>query len=135
MKSINKIQAGKYRVVATGSVLTFPKKPLTISIYSGTSKELSIEFVFKFAEKKEPTIFFNDEPDNNRLKVLLTNFDDPMGGGTAGPEPIASSDDEKLYLHFRVAGSSDRDLQELTYTIFSEPIKEKTNVSSKKKRK
>jgi len=132
---MEKIVSGKYKIVATGTVLVFPKNSLVVSVYSGTNRQFDIEFVFKFSNNKETSILFEDEDSAHSVKVILTNFESPIGGGSASPELIAEADKEKLYLHFRAAVSTDRELQEITYTVFSESLKVKKNDTKKSKRK
>ena len=104
--------SGDAEILGSGSVILYDFSPIRITIGDvSTNLELVIEF--NNTDTKEPMIE-TSEVENNRLKLILSNFNNPLGAGTLKSIPIGTWEDKVMSFSFRVYS----DQKTLDYTFY-----------------
>ena len=92
-----KITSGLSEVLASGLVICFEKNPVVLEV-------ANLKFVFVFLDeegKEEPGVKF-ETPSGNELKIILSNFKNPLGAGNSKPYAIGNINGRHLYLSYRI---------------------------------
>ena len=117
--SVQQIESGSAEVIASGSVISFEGNPITITYGAGETR-LKLTFEFKTDPSRKDPYVLGSSADPLSLRVVLFNFDSPLGVGTSTPTPIGTIGDRKLYIHYRVNTLSSTPDKTLLYTIYAD---------------
>ena len=112
-----KIRSGALEVLESGVVINGPDDELVFEV-----DNLKFSFFFRDKEdgdkKFEPSIEMMDMG-NNHAKIILNNFNNALGTGTAGPLHVGHIQGRTLHLAFwvRIAGDKPKN-KEVIYTFY-----------------
>ena len=96
-----KIESPSITVVATGTTISFNNEPIAIT-YGPPEDRLKLIIEFTEDEKNKELKVDYKTTDPQTLRVICTNFDNPLGSGTLKPIEVGTISRRKLYIHFRV---------------------------------
>lgn len=114
-----KITTAGYEVINSGVVTAFNNEPICIQLPNESGTPFKLTFCFLKDQSIKNHRIKAEAPNNNEVIVKLTNFNNPLGTGTARPVNFASFDGKQLYVSFYVyvVGES---VSTLYYTIYKE---------------
>ena len=90
-ESLSSQSSGK-QILTSGVVHTFGRENLEIAFL-----DLKVLFEFKEAEKQDMKV---TPIDGKKLRIELSNFDNPIGSGLIRPIEIGVTNGRKIYLAF-----------------------------------
>jgi len=112
------IGSGPARVIATGSVTAFFGHAIQFDVeYLDRSHVVALEFT---RDSGVQGVSVRTEWLSGGVKLVLANFDQPDGRGSATPVLLAEVDEELLFFHFRVfrlGQSEDRTVHYSFYVV------------------
>lgn len=108
---MNKIFAGDNEVLFTGTVISLPNTPVIFHI-----QNLQFHFIFKETEDKAQKVEAEQE-NNNILKLLMYNFNNPLGTGNTEPLCVGTLSERELLLQYRIFALGDGTNSSLGRTI------------------
>lgn len=101
---------------------------VSIVLISGESVEIKIPpdiiIQLSFLENKEEKQSMSFSIENEKLKVVLKNFTNPLGSSTRNPIEIGTIDNKKLYMHFIIhaIGNDNEKTRLLNCSFFTEDV-------------
>lgn len=111
-----RIKSGNTKVIASGTVISYNNNPIEISFGLG-GNALKLIFDFKNDKKQNERRIEAKQLGNNELKILLLNFNNLLGTGTAKPILIGTLSGKKISINFKVQ-DNDKTSKTLHYTIY-----------------
>ena len=110
------IEVGGLRVIASGTVLTFENKPARLTFGYG-GERLNLVLAFEETERKNDHRIIPRLEDKHTLRLILRNFDNPLGAGTEEPVDSGMLGGRPFFVHFKV-DSYKRGNKTIFYTIY-----------------
>lgn len=110
--------SGNAHVIASGSVVSFRGAPVMVT-FGPPEERLRLSLEFKeSADAKELTVERILEGDH--LRLVLTNFSQPLGAGSRQPLEVGKLRGRPLFLHFRIYDLRESD-KTVMYTLYLVP--------------
>jgi hypothetical protein len=102
-----RIQAGEFEIIDSGTVISFNNEPLTFHL----AADLRIRLSFRDdTDNKEHRMEFLQQS-NKELEIVMINFNNSLGIGNTAPLALATLNNRRVYLNYRVytlSGNSNR---------------------------
>lgn len=112
----NKVFSDNKEVMASGTVIAFNNKPITIRVFDDAEQVVVLRFCFeKDADSKEARMLTS--VNNETLTFTLVNCTSPLPTGTLEPIDFATYKGKKLFIHLRATALGDSDTT-LYYSIY-----------------
>lgn len=115
-------QGDGYKVIGSGSVMTFEHKPLKITVDPKAKQPVTLIIQFKNAKDTKKQDIHTATTDNT-LTITLQNYNNSLGTGTIKPVEIGTFNSDRLWMHFRVYALDDKSDKLFFYTFYITPIK------------
>ena len=113
--------AGKLAVIDCGSLITIEADtPIIFELELADAQALRIEISFKRDSTGEKELMRSFNEDDSTVMIVCTNFDNPLGTGTAEPVRIFTYKGQAVYLHFWSFLLGDTGLKRIDYTFYQE---------------
>lgn len=110
-----RVRSGEADVIASGQVTAFRGKPMLIYLDAWT---FAVGFRF---ESDGGELAVRSELYDDRLELVLVNFDGADGRGSAEPVRLVQRGDVMLWLHFRTFRFGNTVDHTVHYTIYVTP--------------
>lgn len=98
-------------VIASGTVHTFGSENL--EIVRG-----ELKFIFEFKNDSGTPRLQGEALSTTTLKLMLYNFDNPLGAGTNNPIEVGTLQNRKLYITFTVYAFNPSSVKTVHFTFF-----------------
>ena len=111
------IKSGKYKILKTGTVITFEDNPIEIFLKEYNSLRLIVDF--KSDEDFDgTTIRAKVLDDEKKLKIELINFKSGLSEGNLNPMMIGSIEEKDVFFNFRCSKLDKSKSRLLHYTLY-----------------
>jgi hypothetical protein len=109
------VASGMSDVIASGSVISFKGAPITVTF---GPKDQRLRMTFEFGKTiAGQDLHVEQLVEGAPLRLILTNFGDPLGSGSALPIQLGTLQDRPLLLNFRVYPLRDAD-KTIVFTLY-----------------
>jgi hypothetical protein len=109
------VASGSSEVVASGSVISFKGDPVTVT-FGPPDDRLQLSFEFK-DNPGAKDLRVEQLVEGSHMRLLLTNFNDPLGSGSSHPIQLGAIRERALFLNFRVYSLREAD-RTVVYTLY-----------------
>lgn len=109
--------SSQYNILDAGSIITFDTdSDLTFSISMDESFEFKVVMLFPLIDGSRREI--RSEVNGNVITIRCVNFIESMGIGNTKPIELATFQDRKVYLSFRVYYWDNNSGRKVSYTFY-----------------
>lgn len=118
---ITKISTEKYYIIESNMILLFYKDSDLTLHFKFNEFSFDVKLIFNTNNSIEGGITKN--VNGNKIEIICTNFNNPLGTGTIEPIDIATIDGKNLYIHFwshLYMSEKDSSVRKIEYTVFLE---------------
>lgn len=116
------VSSGGRELISAGCALSFSGQPVELKVTQNELEFLTLIFVFRIPEDGKGGNCPRMETRSiglRTLEIVVSDFDNPYGCGTAEPVSVAANGRNRVYLHFRVFGLPRAD-KLLLYNLYLE---------------
>lgn len=97
---LKKIRTGNHIVISAGSVILFDQKStVELTVEIGTGFTIIVEIEFRDDDSNKQLIKKEIKSEENYIKLICYNFDNPLGTGTTGALSIANYNNKEVSMH------------------------------------
>ena len=109
-------------VLDAGSIITFSENsPCRFSISINSEESINVVICFEDNDTGQKDLFRTFDEKTNSVKLICTNFNNPMGSGTAETIKLFTYKDKAIFINFWVFLLGNTNLKRVDYCFFKEP--------------
>lgn len=101
------IKSGPANIIESGTVIGYYKNPIEFIFPSENQEDMRLILEFRNDETSEELYSENKVINSYTMKMILYNFNSPMGSGTRNPIRLGNLNNRVMYGHFRISTVSD----------------------------
>lgn len=103
------IKIDSYNILESGSVITHDNKNVLFRI-------APLQFTLEFKTIKDSPVNIETVSDDKSMRIILTNFNNPIGQGIVRPINVGTINEKDIYIQFVVYSLGDTGSKVIHYT-------------------